>query len=45
MTRHMPESLGKYVVIKAYVDANHAGNISGTDQQVSATHFSVGEVN
>ena len=25
--RHMPEALGKYVVIKAYVDANHAGNM------------------
>ena len=24
----MPEALGKYVVIKAYVDANHAGNMS-----------------
>ena len=24
----MPEALGKYVVIKAYVDANHAGNIA-----------------
>ena len=23
----MPEALGKYIVIKAYVDANHAGNI------------------
>ena len=28
MPRHMPEALGKYVVIKAYVDANHAGNMS-----------------
>ena len=27
MTRHMPEALGNYVVIKAYVDANHAGNV------------------
>ena len=25
--RHMPEAIGKYVVIKAYVDANHAGNM------------------
>ena len=25
--RHMPETLGKYVVIKAHVDANHAGNM------------------
>ena len=24
----MPESLGKYVLIKAYVDANHAGNMA-----------------
>ena len=24
--RHIPEALGKYFVIKAYVDANHAGN-------------------
>ena len=23
----MPEALGKYVVIKAYVDSNHAGNM------------------
>ena len=23
--RHMPEALGKYVVIKYYVDANHTG--------------------
>ena len=27
MPRNMPEVLGKYVVIKAYVDANHAGNM------------------
>ena len=27
MPRHMPEALGKYVVIKAYVDANHVGNM------------------
>ena len=26
MTWNMPEAIGKYVVIKAYVDANHAGN-------------------
>ena len=26
--RHMPEALGKYVVIKAYVNANHAGNMA-----------------
>ena len=26
--RHMPEALGKYVVIKAYVDAKHAGNMA-----------------
>ena len=26
--RHMPEALGKYVVIKAYMDSNHAGNIA-----------------
>ena len=25
--RHVTEALGKYVVIKAYVDANHAGNM------------------
>ena len=24
----MPEALGKYVLIKAYVDANHAGNMT-----------------
>ena len=24
----MPEALGKYVVIKAYVDANHAVNMA-----------------
>ena len=28
MTRHMLEALDKYVVIKAYVDANHAGNMA-----------------
>ena len=28
MPRHMPEAIVKYVVIKYYVDANHAGNIS-----------------
>ena len=28
MPSHMPEALGKYVVIKSYVDSNHAGNIS-----------------
>ena len=27
MPRHITEALGKYVVIKAYVDANHAGNM------------------
>ena len=25
---HMPEALGKYVVIKSYVGDNHAGNIA-----------------
>ena len=24
MPRHMPEALGKYILIKAYVDANHS---------------------
>ena len=28
ITRHMPEALGKYVVIKYYVYANHVGNIA-----------------
>ena len=28
MPRHMSEALDKYVVIKAYVDANNAGNIA-----------------
>ena len=28
MPRHMSEALGKYVVIKAYVDVNHAGNMA-----------------
>ena len=28
MARHMLEALGKYVVIKAYVDDNHAGNMA-----------------
>ena len=28
--RHMPEAIGKYVVIKAYVDTNHAGNMANT---------------
>ena len=28
MPIHMSEALGKYVVIKACVDANHAGNIA-----------------
>ena len=27
MPRHMLEALGKYVVIKAYVDTNHAVNM------------------
>ena len=27
MTRNMPEALGKYVAIKAYVDDNHAVNM------------------
>ena len=26
--RNIPEALGKYVVIKYYVDANHAGNMA-----------------
>ena len=28
MPRHMPEALGNYVVITAYVHYNHAGNIT-----------------
>ena len=28
MPRHIPEALGKYVVIKAYVDVNHTGNMA-----------------
>ena len=28
MSRHMPEALGKYVVIKLYVDAIHAGIVA-----------------
>ena len=28
MPSHMPEGIGKYVVIKAYVDANHAVNMA-----------------
>ena len=28
ISRHMPDSLGKYAVIKAYVDANYAGNMA-----------------
>ena len=28
MPRNIPEALGKYVVIKSYVDANHAGNMA-----------------
>ena len=28
MPRHMLEEIGKYFVIKAYVDANHSGNMS-----------------
>ena len=28
ITRHMSEALGKYVVIKAYVHANHTGNMA-----------------
>ena len=27
LIRHMKEALGKYFVIKAYVDANHSGNM------------------
>ena len=27
MTRHIPEALSNYVVIKACVDTNHAGNM------------------
>ena len=27
MPRHIPEALGKYVVIKAYLVDNHAGNM------------------
>ena len=27
MPSHMPDVLGNYVVIKAYVDANHAGKM------------------
>ena len=28
LPRHVPEALGKYVVIKAYVGDNHAGSIA-----------------
>ena len=28
MPRHMSEALGKYVAIKDYVDAHHAGNMA-----------------
>ena len=28
--RHMSEALGNYVSFKAYVDANHAGNMANT---------------
>ena len=28
MPRHIPEALGKYIVIRAYVYANHAGNMA-----------------
>ena len=28
ISRHMPEALGKYVLIKNYVDANHARNMA-----------------
>ena len=28
MPRHIPETLGKYVVMKYYVDANHVGNMA-----------------
>ena len=28
MPRHTPERLGKYVLIKAYVDSNHTGNMA-----------------
>ena len=28
MPSHMQEALGKYVVIKAYLDSNHAGNMA-----------------
>ena len=28
--RHMSEELGKYVAIKAYMDANHAGNMTNS---------------
>ena len=30
MARHMPEVLGKYVMIKSHVDANHAGNMANS---------------
>ena len=28
MPRHMPEALGKYAVIKAHMNDNHAGNMA-----------------
>ena len=36
MPRHMPEALGKYVVIKAYVDEYHARNMEN-----SRSHFEI----
>ena len=33
MPRHMPEAHGKNVVMKAYVDANHAGNMANRRSQ------------
>ena len=30
MPSHIPEALGKYVLIKAYVDSNHTGNMENS---------------
>ena len=41
MPMNMPEELGKYVVIKAYVDANHSGNMERGGHIMQLSYMSI----
>ena len=39
--RNMPDALSKYVVIKAYMDANHAGNTEIGGHILASSYMSI----